>query len=177
MHCGGLTWCRVFTCYIGMVMLNGGKEGTGQIPHSSLKAHPNSTTRGKISPLMGNKIHHSWLRHSWWICYPSAEIFYHSWWNWDVPFVTHGEFFNSSTRGFAPRGGIDPSLLRLRSALAQSSLVVCVLQDQVCVFNKLSLYILSRRTDLWNNINLSLHMKILFKYLWTFLHTLKFFFV
>ena len=36
-------------------MLNGGAEGTGQIPHLSLKAHPNSTTRGKISPLMANK--------------------------------------------------------------------------------------------------------------------------
>ena len=26
--------------------------------------------------------------------------------NWDVPFVTHREFQNSSTRGFAARGGI-----------------------------------------------------------------------
>ncbi len=34
-------------------MLNGGEVGTGQIPHSSLKAHPNSHARHKFFPTHG----------------------------------------------------------------------------------------------------------------------------
>ena len=37
--------------------------------------------------------------------------------NWDVPFVTHREFQNSSTRGFAARGGIFPSQNRQMTSL------------------------------------------------------------
>ena len=73
-------------------MLNGGEEGTGQIPHSSLKAHPNSTTRGKISPLMGNKF----TTRGFATC---GEFITHSWGYFttcggigDVPFVTHRGF-------------------------------------------------------------------------------------
>ena len=98
-------------------MLNGGEEGTGQclhegrspewrhwkIPHESRKAHPNSTTSGEISPQMGNKFITSGEATSDEFSYPWVGIFCHEWWNWDVPWVTNGEF--------------DPSLLRLRWAL------------------------------------------------------------
>ena len=52
---------------------------------------------------------------------------------WDVPFVTHREFQNSSTRGFAAREGIFPSQNRQMTSLVQlsqkdtkRSLICCV---------------------------------------------------
>ena len=46
--------------------------------------------------------------------------------NWDVPFVTHREFQNSSTRGFAARGGIFPSQNRQMTSLSQCSPVCSI---------------------------------------------------
>ena len=93
-------------------------------PHLWLSScgEKNFTTCGNSS--CGKKrFHHSWLRHSWWNIF-SPRLLNHSWGkscdlhgNWDVPFVTHGEFSISPTCGFATRGGNSPSPLRLRRAL------------------------------------------------------------
>ena len=44
---------EVFTCYREMLMLFGDEVWTGKIPHSSLKAHPNSHARHKFFPTHG----------------------------------------------------------------------------------------------------------------------------
>ena len=44
---------EVFTCNREMLMLFGDEVWTGKIPHSSLKAHPNSHARHKFLPTHG----------------------------------------------------------------------------------------------------------------------------
>ena len=56
---------------------------------------PNSTTSGKISPRMGNKITTSGEATSGEFCYPQVGIFCHEWWNWNVPWVTNRWFYPS----------------------------------------------------------------------------------
>ena len=99
-------------------MLNGGEEGTGQFLHEgrspewrnwkisqeSRKAHPNSTTSGKISPRMGNKITTSGEATSGEFCTHEWGYFATSGGIGDVPWVTNKEF--------------NPSLLCLMMELA-----------------------------------------------------------
>ena len=105
-----------FCFHIGMVIPSWGEVGMGKIPHSSLKAHFNSSCKSQFFPTRGlqlwwKKSHHSWLRHSWWnffhhACWPICGEKLWLVWELKCAFRDSWGIINSTTRGFATRGGI-----------------------------------------------------------------------
>ena len=106
-----------FSC-MGMVIPSWGEEGTGKIPYSSLKAHLHSRARHNFFPTCGLAVVVEKISTT-----PAKPRVGKKLWlarECRCAFRDSYGIFNSTTRGFAPRGGIFPSLLRLMMGLGQS---------------------------------------------------------